>query len=313
MIALLFKRYLWLVDTLRRFSEGLTFSEINERWRNSNMFRDCGATDIDRRTFYNHRIAIEEQFGITIETIKAGSNSRYKIGNDCIDDNEVLKWLLSTIATENVIAKSRDLADKILLEPADKGAIHLNDITDALRSNLVLDIEYQSFHPGRPKYNSILIEPLALKMFKRRWYLLSRKKENNELRLYALDRIGSCKLTNIQFDFPEGFSADEYFSDYFGVSTDGYTDKPCHIVLRAYNELPRYLESQPLHHSQQIASIGEEYIDFEYYLIPAFDFVREILLHGEQLEVLKPQSLRRHIADILQKSLDLYNLIKRNP
>lgn len=306
MVALLLKRYLWLVDTLRKNPEGLTLAEINDRWTESELYRDCGETEIDRRTFYNHRIAISEQLGIDIETIKAGPYSRYKIDYDTLNPNQTIDWLLSTIATENLITQTRNLADKILLEPADKGTTHLYVITEALKSNLILDIDYQSFHIGSPVHKSLFIEPLALKMFKRRWYLLSRKVETGELRLYALDRIKQCQLADKHFDYPTDFKPEEYFSNYFGVSTDGYTYAPCHIVLRAYHELPRYLESQPLHHTQEIATIGDGYTDFSYYLIPAFDFVQEILLHCEQLEVLSPLSLRQHIAEIMQKSSKFY-------
>lgn len=306
MVALLLKRYLWLVDTLRKYPEGLTLAEINDQWSDSELYRDCGEADIDRRTFYNHRMAISEQFGIYIETLKAGPYSRYKIDNHTLNHNQIIDWLLSTIATENLITQSRDLADKILLEPADKGAVHLNVITEALKSNRVLEIDYQSFHVDSHVHKSLFIEPLALKMFKRRWYLLTRKVENGDFRLYALDRLACCQLTDNHFDYPADFKPEEYFSNYFGVSTDGYTSAPCRIVLRAYNELPYYLESQPLHHTQEIIGVGENYTDFSYYLISAFDFVQEILLHCEQLEVISPLSLRQHVAKILKKSENFY-------
>lgn len=306
MVALLLKRYLWLVDTLRKFPKGLTLAEINGLWTDTDLSTDCGVREIDRRTFYNHRIAIGDQFGIEIEAIKAGPYSRYKIEKESLNNNRVIDWLLSTMATENLIAQSRNLADKILLEPADKGSGHLDAITESLKSNRILEIGYKSFHIDSTPHKSILIEPLALKMFKRRWYLLSRKTESGDLRLYALDRMTHCSLTDRNFCYPSDFKPEEYFSTFFGISTDGYTPHPCRIVLRAYHELPHYLESQPLHHSQEIAADGNNYTDFSYYLTPAFDFVQEILLHCEQLEVLLPISLRRHVAKILQKSSDFY-------
>lgn len=306
MVALLLKRYLWLVDTLRKYPEGLTLAEINDKWSDSGLYKDCGETEIDRRTFYNHRIAISEQFGIDIETLKAGPYSRYKIDKGSLNHNQTIDWLLSTLATENLITQSRNLSDKILLEPADKGAVHLNVITEALKSNRVLEIDYQSFHVNSHVHKSLFIEPLALKMFKRRWYLLTRKVENGDFRLYALDRLACCRLTDNHFDYPTYFKPDEYFSNYFGVSTDGYPSTPCRVILRAYHELPRYLESQPLHHTQEIATVGKNFTDFSYYLIPAFDFVQEILLHCNQLEVLSPLFLRQHVAKILQKSTEFY-------
>ena len=226
MVALLLKRYLWLVDTLRNSPEGLTLAEINDRWSSSTIFKDWGGTEIDRRTFYNHRVAIEEQFGIEIKTIKAGPYSRYKIEKDSTANSGVVDWLQSAMVTENVIAQYRGIANKILLEPADRGSIHLNVITEALKSNIVLEIDYKSFHIGSQNYKSVLIEPLALKMFKRRWYLLCRKVESEDIRLYALDRLNSCNLTNTNFDYPIDFSPESYFSNYFGVSTDGYTPEP---------------------------------------------------------------------------------------
>ena len=306
MVALLLKRYLGFLYPLRKSPYGLTLAEINDRWSDSGLYKDCGETEIDRRTFYNHRIAISEQFGIDIVTIKAGPYSRYKIDTDSLSNNQIIDWLLSTIATENLITQSRSMSDRILLEPADKGAIHLNVITDALKCNRILEVDYQSFHIGSPVHKSLLIEPLALKMFKRRWYLLSKKVETGDLRLYALDRIASCQLTDKRFDYPTDFEPEVYFANYFGVSTDGYTETPCRVVLRAYHELPRYIESQPLHPSQEIADKGENYTDFSYNLIPAFDFVQEILLHCEQLEVVSPLSLRQHVAEILQKSSEFY-------
>ncbi len=80
----------------------------------------------------------------------------------------------------------------------------------------------------------------------------------------------------------------------------------CRVVLRAYHELPHYIESQSLHPSQEIAAVRDNYTDFSYYLIPAFDFVQEILLHCEQLEVVSPLSLRQHVANILKKSVKFY-------
>lgn len=306
MVALLLKRYLWLLDTLRKFPEGLTLAEINDRWIRSELSKDCGGMEIDRRTFYNHRVAIAEQLGIDIETIKAGPYSHYRIDEESLDKSQDIEWLLSTIATENLITQLRNLAGKILLEPADKGAVYLGVVTDALKSNLILEIDYRSFHQSKPSYKSILIEPLALKMFKRRWYLLSRKVENGDLRLYALDRLSTCRLTGQTFDYPSGFKPEEYFSNYYGVSMDGDTSQPCSVRLRAYHELPGYLKSQPLHHTQKIIEENPHYTDFGYYMIPAFDFVQEILLHCEQLEVLSPLSLRQRIAKILQKSCEFY-------
>ncbi|MDE7025952.1 MAG: WYL domain-containing protein [Paramuribaculum sp.] len=309
MVPLLIKRYLWLVDTLRRVGDfGLTHREINEAWANpyNQLYKDCGNEEISRRTLLNHRNAIREQFKIEIECVRRGADSRYRINNDISETNPVVEWLLSAVATENLAAEYSSISDKILLEPADKGSIHLPTITQALKANQRLIIDYQGFHIGQQPQADVLIEPLSLKMFKRRWYLLANKVEADGYRLYALDRIRRCILTEVIYEYPKGFSAEEYFSDFYGVSTDAYTERPCRVVLRAYQELPAYLIVQPLHHSQEVVMKTDSYTDFSYWLRSAFDFIQEILSHGNQLEVIKPESLRELVGKILKISSEKY-------
>lgn len=309
MVPLLLKRYLWLVDTLSRAGHlGLTLAEINDAWANpyNRLYKDCGGNEISKRTLLNHRNAIGEQFHIDIECLRRGAYSRYKINTNTSEKNPMVEWLLSAISTENLSIEYNNISDKILLEPADNGAVYLSTIVPALKGNLRLSITYQSFHLGRQLQKDVLIEPLALKMFKRRWYVLSRKADGDGLRLFALDRIKECRATDEAFDYPDDFSAKEYFSDFYGVSTDAYTDEPCRVVLRAYQELPPYLKAQPLHHSQEILAEDDNHVDFAYWLRPAFDFVHEILYHGDQLEVLAPDSLRNQVGKILKISSERY-------
>lgn len=78
------------------------------------------------------------------------------------------------------------------------------------------------------------------------------------------------------------------------------------MILKAYRELPKYLKAQPLHHTQNIIEETPEYTLFEYRIIPTFDFVQEIFLHAEQLEVIEPKSLRQHIQKKSDSLAGLY-------
>ena len=64
MVELLLKRYLWLIDTLKRNGE-MTFEEISDKWESSSI-NDNG-TVLTKRTFYNHCQAVARHFGIDIE------------------------------------------------------------------------------------------------------------------------------------------------------------------------------------------------------------------------------------------------------
>lgn len=306
MATLLIKRYLWLIELLRRNPSGLTLAEINAEWQRSSHYKDCGETDISRRTFLNHCYAIADQLDIQIKCVRSGANSHYKIETANDSQYRHIEWLLSSIATEELITNCKNISDKIILEAPDTGTQYLSPITKALRDNTVLCIDYKSFHIGSMARQGILVEPLCLKMFKRRWYLLCRHSTNKKFRIYALDRFNRCELTSTHFTYPPNFAPQEYFAPFYGISTDGYTEKPCRIVLKAYQELPQYLISQPLHYSQEIKEQTSDYTVFEYWLIPAFDFVQEIFLHAEQLEVLEPASLREILKQKSHRLTSLY-------
>ena len=305
--TLLIKRYIWLINLLNRYLEqGLTLKAINSEWKRSTYYKDCGGRDISRETLRNHCTAISNIWGIDIKCTRSGANSFYKInteGENSFDQS--VEWLRGNMATEELIAVSKEIPDKILLEKPNTGSKYLSAITTALRDDIVLNIEYQSFHVGSVNQTDLLVEPLCLKMFKYRWYMLCRRFSDKAFRIYALDRLHKIELTPEHFTYPENFSPQDYFAPYYGISTDGYAEK-CRVLLKAYQELPKYFVSQPLHHSQEIKEQTPEYTVFEYWIIPTFDFVQEILLHSEQLEVLEPGLLRQLVKEKVERIAELY-------
>lgn len=60
----LFNRYIWLVDTLYRHPR-LSLEQINDLWQQASI--NDSEEEFPKRTFHNHRKAIEEMFGILIE------------------------------------------------------------------------------------------------------------------------------------------------------------------------------------------------------------------------------------------------------
>ena len=57
-----------------------------------------------------------------------------------------------------------------------------------------------------------------------------------------------------------------------------------------------YLRDLPLHESQKEAERTEEYSIFEFHLCPTFDFLKEILRNGEDVEIIEPLWLRNEMA-----------------
>lgn len=279
----LFKRYVWLLELLLDNSNGYSMKEINELLvRNNNE-------EIPRRTFIRTKEAIEDIFSVQIKYDR--QRDKYYIENG----KETYEFLRSAFAVNQMVSENRDLADRILLEDTPAGSnIFLPEITTAMRENRRLSITYQSYEMQTAR--EFEIEPYALRYFGRRWYVLAHTDFHNSLRLYALDRMKDVKISDKLFKLPEDFSADDYFSRYFGVIvTDGKAEN---IQLKTSDTRAKYLRSLPLHRSQkEIASNL-----FELHLVPTDDFINAVRAMGAEVEIVSPDWLRKRL---LQDAKDL--------
>ena len=124
-------------------------------------------------------------------------------------------------------------------------------------------------------------------------------------RIFSLDRLKSLTLADSRFIYPKDFVPKDYFRDVFGIVA-GTGGKVENIVIRTYAELPDYLRSLPMHHSQREIESNKDYTDFSLRLRPSFDFIQELLLHRDQLEVLSPCTLRDEVARIISKMKNHY-------
>ena len=138
---------------------------------------------------------------------------------------------------------------------------------------------------------------------KRRWYVMALVLPGKEIHRFGFDRIKHIGVLDSKFNYPKDFSPQDYYTDYYGVFHD---EKPMTIQLKAYREKPHYLRSLPLHHSQREIESNADYTIFEYKIAPTYDFIQEILSHGNQLEVLSPDIFRQQIKAIIQEMHDFY-------
>ena len=299
MVELLLKRYLWLIDTLKRNGE-MTYDEIADKWSKSSV-NDNGS-ELSKRTFYNHCQSVARHFGIDIECRRGRGLNLYRIANpEAIEENALTKWALDSFSLGELLLGNASISDKILLEDIPSGREWLEPILKALQDNHQIDLEYENYFGVRFTGK---VCPLCVKLFKRRWYVLCQVREDRK-RIFSLDRVKKLDVTNKSFTYPRDFVPADYFHDVFGIvsGTGGTVEN---IVIRTYDELPGYLRSLPIHHSQQEIESNKEYTDFSLRLRPSFDFIQELLLHRDQLEVLSPRTLRDEVAEIISKMKNHY-------
>lgn len=296
----LFNRYVWLADLIYR-KKKISFEEINEYWQRASL--NYNGEDIPLRTFHNHRKAIEQMFDINIECDKSNGYTYYIENTEDMKRGGVRSWLLNTFAVNNLINESRKLKQRILFENAPGGQEHLTTIIEAMRDNLGLLITYQAF--WQDEAYTFEIFPYLMKVFKQRWYLIAYSPYRDKILIYALDRIAELATTDTPFSFPENSNLESFFDDSFGIIVDDNIEAE-NVVIKVHKNQDLYIKSLPLHHSQKEVNQTSSYTIFSYYIKPTFDFIQELLSHGEKIEILKPEWLRNEVAKIVFEQCELY-------
>ena len=293
--SMIFHQYIWLINILRAYGS-LTFEELNQKWQEDIV---TDGRPLQRSSFHRHRDAILGMFGIVIEC--EPKTYRYYIGNpEILSDGSIRQWLFSTLSVHGVLSDSTSVKERVVLENVPAGEEYLQTIIRAMKGNFRLRIGYQKFHAeGYQK----TVCPYAVKLFHQRWYLLA-KNDEDQMRIYALDRMTMLEKTDQTFEMPADFSPQEYFAEYFGVLTDG--TPLTHVVIRAHEWTPDYLRTLPLHNSQRELETTEHYTDFSYDIRPTADFIGQLLSQGSGIEVLEPQDLRQKMRNLIAENLSRY-------
>lgn len=287
------RRYIWLVDTLDLAgSEGLSFKQINDKWVRNSYLSD--GKDYPLRTFHNHRLEIENIFNILILCDKS-TNHYYIADNDELNNPMgVRKWLLDTLSVNNLLSESQAIRERILFENIPSGHAYLPAILEAMRDGNMLVFDYRPFWLD-DSIHYYDFEPYAVKVFRRRWYLLG-KYANYPLKLYSLDRMETIDFSQGTFEIPSTFDATSFFNSYFGIYVDDRVASQ-QILIRADDAQAKYLRSLPLHHSQKELETRKENSLFSYFLRPTIDFKQELLSMGAAIEIVEPSWLRKEFAE----------------
>lgn len=293
------QKYTWLIDTIRRAGK-ISHKELSDRWERNKDLSDY--KPLHRATFNRWRDAIFAQFGIIISCQKVGGYLYYIENPEDIDEDKLKKWMIDSFAVGHLIGEYISLKDRILVDEIPSGRDHLTTILEAMREGRVVNVVYRPFNQEHGY--AFPVEPYCVKLFENRWYVLGRN-NRDEIKIYGLDRLESVALSDETFKMPKDFSASEFFLVYYGVVI-GCEEKPQRIVVRAHESHKYYLKSLPLHHSQRLIEEHETYADFEFYLVPTYDFIMKLLQVGALVEVISPASFRETMKGWVSDMWKLY-------
>lgn len=300
MASNLLNKYVWLVETIYRAKQ-ITFNELREKWLDNELSE---GVELPLRTFHKWRIAVEEMFGLVIDCQRKGGYHYYIANAEELKGGNIRNWLLNTVSVSNLLIDNQHLKDRILLENIPSGQQYLADIIGAMKSGSTLTVTYQNY--WHDEAHTFDIEPYCVKLFKQRWYVVGRTPYYDQVRIYSLDRILDLFVSNDKrFKMPKTFSSEEYFEQCYGIEI-GKDIKPEKVKLKVSDHQSNYIRAVPLHHSQEETERNENFSIFELWLRPTNDLLREILWHGNDIEVLEPEWYRNEIANTIEEMDQIY-------
>ena len=312
------KFYSWLIGLLDR--KHLTFEEIANEWRDANANQD--EDELDKRTFHRYRENIQSQFGITVECDKS-DGYRYYLKRDPIANDDVTEWMLSSLRLAS-LGDMLKYHNKVMLDTPPYNTEYLDDILAAIDKQYLLKFKYVS---GFGAESDIVLQPAFVRYYKQRWYVVGVKKQRSAsegkanssaeedvrklVRCLPFDRISFLKLIcekhPLSAKMKKFLTPENYYEDCFGIYR--MEDVPVEkIRIRAFYPEYNYIEEVPLHESQQKVKESKDGMYREYTLTvrPSRDFFQELLWHGRNIIVLKPESLRLEMIDILKDMTKSY-------
>lgn len=295
-----FNTYVWLVENLR--NRRLTLKELQEAWLRSVINED--GKEFPPKTLRNHVKAIGSVFGIEIRCDRR-TNEYYISNPEDLSGNGIREWMLDALSLNSALAESRNLKERISFEKVPSGQQHLLTIIGAMRAGKVIIVSYRSFKSPAPR--DFVLEPYALRQYKRRWYLYALKRGDSAPHIFALDRMQKVAEGDERFNMPADYDFLTRFSDNYGVYVyDGSTAE--RVLIRVPERQANYFRSLPLHHSQREVESADGYSIFSLWVCADdYDLQQDILSFGTAVEVLEPLRLRKKLGETISQINKMYN------
>lgn len=173
-----------------------------------------------------------------------------------------------------------------------QGQKWINPIYQAIKNQQALSITYQPFHAS---LTSFVFSPYLLKEYNNRWFVFGFHHIDQSIYNPALDRIVSLQKSLQAYQGNPHFDGRQYLKDIVGVTLLEKKIK-VQVEIKVFGLQAKYIATKPIHESQKKDRSGENYTIFLLNLIPNYELESRLLSYGEDLEVLKPKSLRQRMA-----------------
>lgn len=290
-------RYLLIIEKMRR-QKGCTLKEFTQYLDN----HDLGVSE---RTISRDIEYMRHEFGLDIICEPGTNKYLFKETKD-IEVEAFLNFIqLVQLAGISINGKQgvKDLVNFIQFDTNQKfsGLAYLKDLLYAIKHKRQITFIHTNYHTERQ--NTYTIKPVLLKQYQNRWYIIG-VIDNNEFRTFGCDRITDLVIETTTFKAINNKEIKSNFDQIIGLNySNGKVQK---IKLELTPVQAKYVIASPLHSSQYIIEETEVKTIIALDLIPNYELIQKILMLGDQVKVISPESLKNEVKGMIGSMMDNY-------
>ena len=159
------------------------------------------------------------------------------------------------------------------------------------------------YSPATEEKSERTFEPYHLLNYMGTWHTIGYCHLRKEIRDFALSRISEAKVLTESFKIPADFDFKRYFLSTFGL----YKGKSAkEVTLRFTPEKSKWIKDQIWHKDQKVTPLKDGSLEISFPVSDFSEIKREILKHGDQVEVIRPRTLRDLIRAEAEKIAKIY-------
>ncbi|MFI5381281.1 MAG: helix-turn-helix transcriptional regulator [Tepidisphaerales bacterium] len=165
----------------------------------------------------------------------------------------------------------------------------------ALAQRRVLECRYESVNSGGKDVERFRFKPYTLLFNQRAWYAVGHHGGRGEVRTLKLNRFNECRLTNLTYEIPKGFSVAKYLGNAWRMIRG---DKSYDVELRFDPEFAETVADTHWHPTQEVLWQDDGSIIFRCTVDGLDEIVWWILSMGPHCTVNKPPELAERVRGL---------------
>ncbi|WP_145108607.1 helix-turn-helix transcriptional regulator [Botrimarina mediterranea] len=251
-------------------------------------------------------LTLEEALSVVLLAGRVGELERDTLFAAAIGAAEKIEASLPSSMRERLseVAEAIDLRPPPVNPLADKG--------DVYRALLRASVDQQAVrirYDCRTEFREIEtdLDPYHLLFQERSWYVIGRSSRHDEVRTFNIGRVKAVEPTGASFKRPPSFSVKKHLRNAWRLIPDDGPDSEVHLRFSAV--VSRNVAEVLWHPTQRCEFRDDGSLDYHVTVSGIREIVWWVLGYGDQVEVLKPERLRREVARRHRAAAERYGVV----